>query len=357
MSESSAIAFNKNYRRIATEEAWAPLEMMKMYRELYEKGGIDDPGFESLWGFYGSSMAPRPVTVRRKLADLGEERLADMDAAGIDFAVLALTSPGVQVFDRDTAVSVAHDSNDMVKEAVDANPDRFAALCAIAPQAPELAAQELSRCKGLGFRGIINNSHTHGEYLSDRKFWPILEAAEAMEMPIYLHPNTPPKNMIEPMLEVGLDGAIFGFGVETGLHMLRIITAGVFDRFPKLQFIIGHMGEALPYWMYRLDFMHNAQVSSQRYESLQPLKKKVSDYLKENVIITCSGMAWEPAVRFAQQQVGVDRVMYAMDYPYQYLPQEVTDLDNMDISDADKKLFFEDVATRVFRLEDRLQPR
>ncbi len=350
MSDNSPIPKNDNYKRIATEEAWAPLEMMEMYRDLYENGKIDDPGFESLWGFYGSSMAPRPVEVRRKLADLDEERLADMDAAGIDFAVLALTSPGVQVFDTPTAVSVARDSNDMVRDAVDRHPERYAALCAVAPQAPEEAVRELERCKPLGFRGIIINSHTHGEYLSDKKFWPILEAAEALDMPVYLHPNTPPKEMIQPMLEVGLDGAIFGFGVETGLHMLRVITSGVFDAFPKLQFIIGHMGEALPYWMYRLDFMHNAQVSSRRYESLQPLKKKVSDYLRENVYITCSGMAWEPAVRFCQEQIGVDRVMYAMDYPYQYLKQEVVDMDSMSISNADKKMFYQGVAEKVFRL-------
>jgi len=350
MSDNSPIPKNDNYKRIATEEAWAPLEMMEMYRDLYENGKIDDPGFESLWGFYGSSMAPRPVEVRRKLADLDEERLADMDAAGIDFAVLALTSPGVQVFDAPTAVSVARDSNDMVRDAVDRHPERYAALCAVAPQAPEEAVRELERCKPLGFRGIIINSHTHGEYLSDKKFWPILEAAEALDMPVYLHPNTPPKEMIQPMLEVGLDGAIFGFGVETGLHMLRVITSGVFDAFPKLQFIIGHMGEALPYWMYRLDFMHNAQVSSRRYKSLQPLKKKVSDYLRENVYITCSGMAWEPAVRFCQEQIGVDRVMYAMDYPYQYLKQEVVDMDSMAISDADKKMFYQGVAEKVFRL-------
>ena len=350
MAEKTQIPFSKQYKRIATEEAWAPQEMMDMYRELYENGKIDDPGFTSLWGFYGSSMAPRPVTVRRKLADLDAERLADMDAAGIDFAILSLTSPGVQVFDRDTAIGVARDSNDMVKAAVDRHPDRYAALCAVAPQAPIDAAREIQRCAALGFRGIIINSHTHGEYLSDQKFWPLFEAAEALDMPVYLHPNTPPKTMIEPMLEVGLDGAIFGFGVETGLHMLRIITAGVFDRFPKLQFIIGHMGEALPYWMYRLDFMHNAQVSSKRYETLKPLKKKVSDDLKENVYITCSGMAWEPAVRFAQQTIGVDRVMYAMDYPYQYVLQEVRDMDAMAISDAEKKLFYQDVAEKVFKL-------
>lgn len=345
------IGKSDKYRRIATEEAWAPAQMLRMYRELYEGRKLDDPGFDSLWGFYSTSDAPRPTFIREKLADLGDGRLADMEASGIDHQVLSLTSPGVQVFDRDTAVSLAHDSNDEVAAAVQRHPDRFSALCAIAPQAPELAAQELERCVKLGFKGVINNSHTFGEYLSDPKFWPIFEAAEAMDMPIYLHPYTPPKNMIGPLLEAGLDGAIYGFGVETGMHLLRIITAGVFDRFPKLQMIVGHTGEALPFWMYRLDYMHAAGVKAQRYECMKPLRKKVSDYLRENVYITNSGVAWEPAIKFCQQVIGKDRVMYAMDYPYQYTPQEVVDLDNMDMSDADKKAFYQDVAEKVFRLK------
>lgn len=350
MSDTPSIGKSSDYKRIATEEAFAPAEMLDMYRKLYESGTLNDPGFDSLWGFYLTSMAPRPVAIREKLVDLDEIRINDMDATGIDHQIISLTSPGVQVFDRDTAVSLAHDSNDLLCEALGRHPDRFSGLCAIAPQAPELAAQELERCVKLGFKGIINNSHTHGEYLSDQKFWPIFEAAEAMDMPIYLHPNTPPKEMIGPMLEVGLDGAIFGFGVETGMHLLRIITSGAFDRFPKLQIIVGHMGEALPYWMYRLDYMHNAGVRSNRYETMQPLKKKISDYLKENVYITNSGMAWEPAIKFAQQVIGTDRVMYAMDYPYQYTPQEVIDLDNMDMPVEDKKLFYQGVAEKVFKL-------
>ena len=345
------IPFSSQYKRIATEEAYAPPEMLKMYLELYESRALDDPGFDSLWGFYLTSMAPRPVAIREKLADLDAMRLADMDAAGIDHQIISLTSPGVQVFDRDTAVSLAHDSNDLLIEAIRKHPTRFSGLCALAPQAPEVAAQELERCVGLGFKGIINNSHTFGEYLSDQKFWPIFEAAEALDMPIYLHPYTPPKQMIGPMLEAGLDGAIFGFGVETGMHLLRIITAGVFDRFPKLRMIVGHMGEALPYWMYRLDYMHGAGVRAARYESMQPLKKTVSDYLRENVYITNSGMAWEPAIKFAQQVLGEDRVMYAMDYPYQYTPQEVIDMDNMAMSDTLKKAFYQDVAEKVFKLQ------
>jgi 2,3-dihydroxybenzoate decarboxylase len=350
MSATPKIPPSPTYKRIATEEAWAPPEMLKMYRKLLESGSLGDPGFDSLWGFYSMSMAPRPVSIREKLADIDALRIADMDATGIDHQVMALTSPGVQVFDRDTAVALARDSNDMLAAAVRKHPTRFSGMTAIAPQAPELAAQELERCVKFGFKGIIINSHTHGEYLSDKKFWPIFEAAEAQDMPIYLHPNTPPKNMIGPMLEAGLDGAIFGFGVETGMHLLRIITAGVFDRFPKLQIIVGHMGEALPYWLYRLDYMHAAGVKAGRYECMKPLKKKVSDYLRENVYITNSGVAWEPAIKFAQQVIGVDRVMYAMDYPYQYTPQEVIDLDNMDMPDPVKKKFYQEVAEKVFKL-------
>jgi 5-carboxyvanillate decarboxylase len=347
---STPISFSNKYKRIATEEAFAPKELIDMYRKLYESRSLDDPGFDSLWGFYSSSPAPRPAFIREKLADLDALRIADMDATGIDHQIVALTSPGVQVFDRDTAVPLARDCNDILAAAVKKHPTRFTGMIAIAPQAPELAAQELERCKALGFRGIIINSHTQGEYLSDQKFWPILEAAEALDLPIYLHPNTPPKSMIGPMVDAGLDGAIFGFGVETGFHMLRIIVAGVFDRFPKLQFIIGHMGEALPYWLYRLEYMHNAGVKAGRYESMKPLKKKVGDYLRENVYITNSGVAWEPAIKFAQSICGEDRVMYAMDYPYQYSPQEVIDLDNMDMSDSLKKKFYQDVAEKVFKL-------
>lgn len=338
------------YKRIATEEAFAPLDLLNRYRKLYESGTLGDPGFDSLWGFYATSMAPRPVFIREKLADLDALRIADMDATGIDHQVLSLTSPGVQVFDKATAVSLAREYNDILVAAIRKHPTRFSGLAAIAPHAPELAANELERCAKFGFKGIIINSHTQGEYLSDKKFWPIFEAAEALDLPIYIHPNTPPKSMIEPFVEAGLDGAIFGFGVETGLHLLRIITAGVFDHFPKLQIIVGHMGEALPYWMYRLDYMHAAGVKAARYESMKPLKRKISDYLKENVYITNSGVAWAPAIKFAQQVIGVDRIMYAMDYPYQYTPQEVVDLDNMDMDATDKKKFYQGVAEKVFKL-------
>jgi 2,3-dihydroxybenzoate decarboxylase len=340
-----------DYKRIATEEAFAPKEMFDIYRKILA-GPDPDPGFVSLLGFYMSSQSERARHIIRCLADLDQIRLQHMDETGIDRQIIALTSPGVQIMDTETAVSFAKLANDQLAEACRRHPTRFSGMVAVAPQNPAEAAKEIERgIKQLGLTGVIINSHTHGEYLSDQKFWEIFEAAEANDTPIYLHPNTPPRNMIQPFLECGLDGAIYGFGVETGLHALRIITAGVFDRFPKLQMIIGHMGEALPFWSYRLDYMHQATVKSNRYETMKALKKKPSDYLKENFYITNSGVAWEPAIKFTQENIGIDRVLYAMDYPYQFAADEVVSLDGMKMSAEDKKRFFQTNAEKVFKLK------
>jgi 5-carboxyvanillate decarboxylase len=339
------------YRRIATEEAWAPAEILDRFRALAASRKLDDPGFNSMFGFYLTSPSPRSQQIRDYLVNLDEQRIAHMDERGIDIQILSLTAPGVQVFDRDLAVSLAANSNDMLSEAVRRHPDRLAGLAAIAPQDPAAAAKELERgVKVLGLKGAIINSRTFNEYLDDSKFWPILEAAEALDVPIYLHPQTPPASMVGPLLERGLDGAIFGFAVETGMHLLRIIISGAFDRFPNLKFVAGHLGEGLPFWMYRLDYMHRASVLSRRYESMKPLKMKISDYLRRNVYVTTSGMPWEPSIRFCQNVLGVDRVLYAMDYPYEHDIEEVVATDNMDMSDHDKASFFQKNAETVFKL-------
>ncbi|RJG22073.1 amidohydrolase family protein [Massilia cavernae] len=351
MAEANTPIAKVNYLRIATEEAYCPPEMLKIYRKILDDRSVDDPGFNTMWGFYMSGTSARARHIITSLQDLGEVRLNHMNESGIDKQILALTSPGVQIMDRDTAVSFAITANDQLAEDIARNPTRFAGLLAVAPQDPASAAREIQRgVTKLGLKGVIVNSHTHNEYLDDPKFWPIFEAAEAHDVPIYLHPNTPSKGMIGPLLERGLDGAIFGFGVETGMHVLRIITAGVFDRFPKLKIVIGHMGEALPYWLFRLDYMHKATVASNRYDTMRPLQRKISDYMRDNICITNSGVAWEPAIKFSQQVLGIDQVMYAMDYPYQYDPTEVAALDNMAMSDEDKKKFFQTNAERVFKL-------
>jgi len=340
-----------SYQRIATEEAFATAEMFECYRQILEKKSVDDPGFYSLWGFFLLDRGPRAADVRRRLLDLGEERLGDMDDTGIARQIVSLTSPGVQILDTDTARSIAVQANDQLAEAVQKHPDRFTGLAAMAPQDPSAAVREIERSVSkLGFRGVILNSHTQGEYFDDPKFWEIFEVAESLNVPIYLHPNTPSRGMIEPLLEKGLDGAIYGFAVETGMHLLRIIVSGVFDRFPRLKIVVGHLGEALPFWLFRLDFMHRLMVSADRYPGVRPLKKQISDYLRENVWITTSGMAWEPAIMFVRSVIGSDHVMYAMDYPYQFVPEEVIVTDQLPISVEEKKAFYQDIAQTVFSL-------
>ncbi|HEU4617858.1 MAG TPA: amidohydrolase family protein [Gammaproteobacteria bacterium] len=341
----------KPYLRIATEEAYAPPDLIERYRKAIRDGSVDDPGFRSLMGYFLFNDSPATNAIVERLQDLDARRIADMDATGIERQIVSLTGPGVQIFDAATAVGLAETYNDALAEAIARHPDRLAGLAAVAPQNPARAARELERAvTKLGLKGAIINSHTHGEYLDDAKFWPIFEAAEALGVPVYIHPQTPPRQMIEPFLERGLDGAIFGFAVETGLHLLRIIVSGAFDRFPKLRIVVGHLGEGLPYWLFRIDFFHGRSVRTKRYEKLPPLEKRPSDYMRENVYVTTSGMAWEPVILYAQQVLGFDRVLYAMDYPYQYVPDEVRVTDELPIGDEEKRDFYERNAKRVFGL-------
>lgn len=330
------------YKRIATEEAWITPEIMKGYRDLVlKKAG--DGGFLSLWGVF----IRRGGILIDRLLDMGEHRIKDMDATGIDVQLLLLTAPGVQVFGTSKARSLAADSNDQLAEAIRKYPERFAGLAAIAPQDPAGAAKELERgMKKLGLKGGVINSHTKGEYLDEPKFWEIFEAAESLNAPIYIHPQTPSPDMLKPFLKRGMETAIMGFGVEVALHTLGIITSGALDRFPKLKIVIGHGGEGLPYWLYRIDYMQEYN----RQAHMPKLKMLPSDYMKRNIYITTSGLPWAPAITMAQSVLGMDRVLYAMDYPYQYRVEEVKMTDNFPISAANKKKLFQQNAEKVFSL-------
>jgi 2,3-dihydroxybenzoate decarboxylase len=339
------------FKRIATEEAFLTKEIATAYRDLLARGASDDIGFNSLVGYYLRNPSERTRAVAERLEDLGERRLGDMDATGIDMQIVSLTAPGVQIFDADLGVGLARAANDELAAAIAKHPTRYTGLAAIAPQNPAAAAKELERAvQKLGLKGAIVNSHTRGEYLDDEKFWDILAAAEALDVPIYIHPNTPPNSWIKPFMERGLDGAVFGFAVETGLHALRLVVSGAFDRFPKLRVVLGHLGEGLPYWLFRIDFMHGASVRSNRYASQPKLERNASDYLKENFYYTTSGMAWAPPIRYVQEVMGIDRVMYAQDYPYQFVPEEVNVTDELPIAFEDHKAFYQTNAERVFKL-------
>jgi 2,3-dihydroxybenzoate decarboxylase len=332
-----------NYKRIATEEAWGPPEMFKMYVDLLQNGALTDPGFVYMWGRF-----TRQTELIEQLQDIGERRIRDMDAAGIDKMILSLTAPGVQIFDTATANSLAISTNDQLAEAIKKHPDRYAGLAAVAPQDPRSAAKEMERAiKKLGLNGVIINSHTKGEYLDDPKYWEIFEAAEALDTAIYLHPQTPPPNMVMPYLARGFERAIMGFAHELSVHILGLMTSGVFDRFPKLKMVVGHGGEGLPYMLYRIDFMYE----NARETFMNPRTKKLpSEYMKENFYITTSGLPWAPAITMAISVLGIDRVLYAMDYPYEYVPEEVTMTDNFPISAEDKRKLFQLNAEKVFKL-------
>jgi 5-carboxyvanillate decarboxylase len=341
---------DRGYLRIATEEAFATRAQIDVYLRMV-RDGTADKGMVSLWGFYAQSRSERATQIIERLLDLGEQRIRHMDETGIDKAVLALTSPGAQPLrDLAEARNIARHANDLLAEQVAARPDRYIGMTAVAPQDPKWSASEIARGAALGFKGVQINSHTQGEYLDEPKFDPIFRALADTGQPLYIHPATPPDSMIGPMLDAGLDGAIFGFGVETGMHLLRLITTGIFDRYPDLQIMVGHAGEALPYWAYRLDYMHQAGVRSKRYARLKPLKKTILEYLRSNVLITTSGMAWPPAILFAQQVMGADRVMYAMDYPYQYVADEVRTHDLLDIPLETKRKLMQTNAERWFKL-------
>jgi 5-carboxyvanillate decarboxylase len=344
-------AESRGYKRIATEEAWCTPELMQHIQRLLDEGKHGDPGFENLWGFFAKSDSPRARGLYERIQDLETRRLADMDATGIDMQLLMLTAPGVQMFDPATACALATSTNDQLAETIRRHPQRFAGLAAFAPHAPEAAATEIERgVRKLGLKGALVNSHTQGRYMDDEFFWPIFEACEALDVPLYIHPNSPSPQMVEPFLSRCLDAAIYGFQAETGLHALRLIVSGLFDRFPKLKIVLGHLGEGLPFWLYRIDFMHAGIVRAGRSEGAKPLKRKPSDYLRENFYYTNSGMPWEPAITFVQQQVGHDRVMYAMDYPYQFEASEVKAMDDLPLSLEQKRQFFQTNAERIFKL-------
>jgi 2,3-dihydroxybenzoate decarboxylase len=342
---------DRGYLRIATEEAFATREQIDVYLRMV-RNRTGDRGLVSLWGFYAQSPSERATQILERLLDLGAARIRHMDETGIDKAVLALTSPGAQpILDVEEARTIARRANDYLAEHVAARPDRYVGLTTVAPQDPQWSAAEIHRgVKELGFKGVQINSHTQGEYLDDPKFDPIFRALADTGQLLYIHPATPPDSMIGPMLEAGLDGAIFGFGVETGMHLLRLITSGLFDRYPELQIAVGHAGEALPYWAYRLDYMHQAGVRAKRYARMKPLKKTILEYLRSNVLITTSGMAWAPAILFAQSVLGEERVMYAMDYPYQYEPDEVRTHDLLEIPLETKRKLMQKNAERWFKL-------
>ncbi len=286
-----------------------------------------------------------------RLCDLDDRRIADMDAAGIDLQVLSLTSPGVEQLDATEAVTLAREANDHLAEAVRRHPSRFAGFAALPTAAPDTAADELERTvREYGFKGALINGHSRGRYLDDQFFWPILERAEALQVPLYLHPTPPPQPVIAasymgnyaPEVAVGLATAAWGWHIETAIHVLRLILGGAFDRYPSLQLVIGHLGETLPFMLPRLDLALPTQVTK--------LDRPIGAYLRENLHYTFSGFNYTPTFLDLLLQVGVDRIMFSADYPYASMAQARTFLDQLPVSPADKERIAHGNAERLLRL-------
>ena len=333
------------FRRIALEEAFVTEEIATEWKKVLASKFVE-PGFRMM----GQTILgddPGARLVHSRLVDLGSGRIAAMDADGIDFAVLSITSPGVQVFDAVTATRLASDANDVLAAAVRAHPSRFAGLAAVAPQYPSGAAQELERAAKLGMKGFLINSHTMGEYLDDAKYQPIFEAAQALDMPLYLHPREPAPSMVTPFLDYGLFFAGWGFAAETGLHAMRLIMCGLFDRFPKLKIVLGHMGEGMPFWLQRIDNRYLLQV---KIGAVKKLPRLPSQYFLDNFVITTAGVMSGPALRLSLEVLGADRIMFAADYPYESVADGVKFLDTVAITDVEREKIYCSTAQRIFRL-------
>jgi 5-carboxyvanillate decarboxylase len=326
-------------RRIATEEAWSIPEHLDALAALAD-GNWRNLDVEVI--NRAGSRAQEPLWVN--MLDT-ERRLAEMDRLGIDMQVLSLTSPGVQLFKPDKAAALATLANDRLAEIVRSEPQRFGGLASFAPQDPAGAAREMERAvQQLGLNGFIVNSHTDNEYLDDPKFWPILEAAEALGRPIYIHPRNPADFMADLFREHRLQSAIWGFAVETGTHAMRLIVSEVFERFPRLQIVLGHMGENIPFSLWRSDYWFERRRSAYK----APLKP--SEIMKRNFMITTSGVEHDPALRYSIEVLGADRIMWAIDYPYQPMPPAVAFMDEARISAADRAAIYHRNAERAFHL-------
>lgn len=293
----------------------------------------------------------QPEQLQAQLLDLGPGRLAAMDASGIDLQVLSLAAIGFDALPAETATPLAHDVNDELAAAVRANPTRFAGFACLGLKQPERAAEEFARCvTQLGFRGAMLDGTTDGLFLDDPRFTPVFEAAVALDVPIYLHPAPPPETVQKAYFS-GLPGELgrllsiagWGWHAETGLHLLRLIVSGLFDRLPKLQVIVGHMGEGLPYALAR---------SSGILSPAAKLPRTVAEYLKSNVAITTSGYFTPEPFRCAREVVGLDNLLFSVDYPFSPNTRGRSFLDTLahELSDVEMAGLTHGHAERLLRL-------
>jgi len=305
------------------------------------------PGFEQYSANLARALpAEFLANLAAKLTDFDDERLAEMDAGNVEYVVLSQTTPGVQA-EADPAVAIrrARENNEFLVSRIARHPTRFGAFAHVALQDPMLAAKELERTVvEYGFKGAMINGHTLGRYYEGRDFDVFWERAEALGVPIYLHPTafSQPPALLDGMPV--LQGAAWGWGVETAGHALRLLFGGVFDRFPRLILLLGHMGEFLPFQRWRLDSRFAACPMGVK------LARKPSEYIGSNILITTAGVCSAPSLLGAIGEMGPKAVLFSVDYPYESTAEACTFIEHAPLDEETRALVCHGNARRIFNL-------
>jgi len=294
-------------------------------------------------------MRGAPGIVER-LYDLTDLRIKEMDEAGIDFQVLSHGAPATQRGDAETSVKLARGANDRLREVVSARPDRFAAFACLPTPDPKAAAEELERCvTRLGFKGAMVHGLTNGVFFDDKRFWPIFERAQALDVPLYVHPATPHPAVVAAYYQdylgdfPGLLTAGWGFTVETATQGIRLVLSGVFDAYPEVKIILGHLGESLPFSLWRIT--HALQRPGNRSASFS-----FRDYFSKHFWITTSGNFSNPALLCCVMEMGVERILFSVDYPYVANKPGADWVPTIPLSAEDKTKILSGNAERLLRL-------
>jgi uncharacterized protein len=313
------------------------------------------PGIRNPAATAAAANAPSVVAdAADKMTDIGNGRLADMDRNGITVQVLSKAgvhiTPSADQFDGKEAVAFAQKFNDGFAEKISERPDRFAAFAHLAASIPEAAADELERTvTEFGFKGALISGTIRGAFLDDPKFAPLLARAEKLDVPIYIHPGMPPAEVrkayydgFSPNINFGLATFAWGWHYEVALHVMRLAVSGAMDKYPKLNFIIGHMGEGLPVMLARCEHQFRNEL---KFLS-RPLGKMITD----QVYVTSAGFFTNPPFTAALETFGIDRLMFSVDYPYASNADGRAFLDNLPLSPADKEKFAHGNADRLLKL-------
>jgi uncharacterized protein len=291
---------------------------------------------DARWQDLALGLSSQGPTARR-LLDIGADRITEMDDAGITVQVLSLSTPGLAMLAPADAIALQSMTNDQLAEAIRTQPDRLQGLATLATPVPEKAAQELERAVcGLGLNGAMLFAHSRSKNLDDRSCWPIFEAAAALRAPLYLHPQSPPPAVrqsyytgFDPALNTALSTHGIGWHYDTGIQVLRLILSGVFDHFPELQLIIGHWGEMILFYLDRIDDLRGPA----------KLARRPSEYFSTNIMITPSGVLSDRYLRWAAEVIGIDRIMFATDYPFVSEERDGVRrfLETADLTDAERE--------------------